>query len=482
MPQSLDVADIYDGPPSAFPNGCHIAEVEVDPDTGMTEVVKYTFVNDFGVVINPLLVDGQAHGGIVQGIGQALRESTVYDEDGQLLTGSYMDYAMPRAEDAPLFRHASHPVPATTNPLGAKGCGEAGCAGALPSVMNALVDALAEYGIQPHRHAGDAGAGVAGDPRGAGGVTLPSPPLLVISDRSQATRPLVEIAEAAFRGGCRWFSLREKDLPADERRELLRALVVLGHAYGATVMVHEDIAAAVATGAGGVHLPGGGDPKAARLLLPSGLIGVSAHSPLEAAAQLAAGADYATLSPIFLTRSKPGYGPAVGLDALERGGAARPRPGRRARRYRRGQSCRLSRFGRARHRGDGRDHARRRSRGSNPQPARRLPFALRVRLARERVEEPCSLRSAGRLIVAERQGSPDVQRCGARQRTEMQARTYIVTAALLLAGAAPASAQIPMAFLRIRAASDRFRPVASYQYPPILPVMAIRSCRLSCPT
>src|SRR3954452_17147723 len=147
LPQSLDVAEIYDGPPSAFPNGCHIAEVEVDPDTGIAEVVKYTFVNDFGVVINPLLVDGQAHGGIVQGIGQALRESTVYDEDGQLLTGSYMDYAMPRADDAPLFRHASHPVPATTNPLGAKGCGEAGCAGALPSVMNALVDALSEYGI-----------------------------------------------------------------------------------------------------------------------------------------------------------------------------------------------------------------------------------------------------------------------------------------------------------------------------------------------
>ncbi len=148
LPQSLDVADAYDGPPSAFPNGCHIAEVEVDPDTGMVEVVKYTFVNDFGVVINPLLVDGQAHGGIVQGIGQALREHTVYDEDGQLLTGSYMDYAMPRADDAPLFVHDFHAVPATTNPLGAKGCGEAGCAGALPSVMNALVDALSEYGIR----------------------------------------------------------------------------------------------------------------------------------------------------------------------------------------------------------------------------------------------------------------------------------------------------------------------------------------------
>jgi carbon-monoxide dehydrogenase large subunit len=147
LPRSLDVADIYDGPPSAFPNGCHIAEVEVDPETGIAEVVKYTFVNDFGIVINPMLVDGQAHGGIVQGIGQALLESTVYDAEGQLLTGSYMDYAMPRAGDAPLFRHASHPVPATTNPLGAKGCGEAGCAGGLPSVMNALVDALSEYGI-----------------------------------------------------------------------------------------------------------------------------------------------------------------------------------------------------------------------------------------------------------------------------------------------------------------------------------------------
>ncbi len=148
LPQSLDVANISDGPPSAFPNGCHIAEVEVDPETGVVEVVRYSFVNDFGVVINPLLVTGQAHGGIVQGIGQALREHTVYDEHGQLLTGSYMDYAMPRAEDAPLFTSASHPVPAKTNPLGAKGCGEAGCAGALPSVMNALVDALAEYGIR----------------------------------------------------------------------------------------------------------------------------------------------------------------------------------------------------------------------------------------------------------------------------------------------------------------------------------------------
>jgi aerobic carbon-monoxide dehydrogenase large subunit len=148
LPQSLDVALVADGPPSAFPNGCHITEVEVDPETGIVDVVRYAFVNDFGVVINPLLVNGQAHGGIVQGIGQALLERTVYDGEGQLLTGSYMDYALPRAEDAPLFRHEFHPVPAKTNVLGAKGCGEAGCAGALPSVMNALVDALSEYGIR----------------------------------------------------------------------------------------------------------------------------------------------------------------------------------------------------------------------------------------------------------------------------------------------------------------------------------------------
>ena len=114
----------------------------------MVAVVRYSFVNDFGTVINPLLVNGQAHGGIVQGIGQALREHTIYDEEGQLLTGSYMDYVLPRAEDAPMFTHQFHPVPATTNVLGAKGCGEAGCAGGLPSVMNALVDALSECGVR----------------------------------------------------------------------------------------------------------------------------------------------------------------------------------------------------------------------------------------------------------------------------------------------------------------------------------------------
>ncbi len=148
-PQSLDLAHVSDGPgASTYPNGCHVAEVEVDPDTGIVEVVKYSCVNDFGTVINPMIVEGQLHGGVVQGIGQALMEKTVYDSDGQLLTGSFMDYAMPRAADVPSFVLADHPAPATTNPLGVKGCGEAGCAGALTSVMNAVVDALSDHGIR----------------------------------------------------------------------------------------------------------------------------------------------------------------------------------------------------------------------------------------------------------------------------------------------------------------------------------------------
>jgi aerobic carbon-monoxide dehydrogenase large subunit len=147
VPRTLNVSHVFKGVPSAFPNGCHIAEVEVDPDTGAMDILKYTTVNDFGVLVNPMLVEGQAHGGIAQGIGQALLERVVYDEDGQMLTGSYMDYGLPRASDLPALGFESHPVPARTNPLGAKGCGEAGCAGSLPAVMNALVDALSEFGI-----------------------------------------------------------------------------------------------------------------------------------------------------------------------------------------------------------------------------------------------------------------------------------------------------------------------------------------------
>jgi thiamine-phosphate pyrophosphorylase len=150
---------------------------------------------------------------------------------------------------------------------------------------------------------------------------LPSPPLLVISDRGQARQPLAVIAAAAFAGGCRWFSLREKDLPAPDRRALLAELVALGRRYGAIVGIHDDIDAALIVGAGAVHLPGGSDPATARQRLPDALIGISAHTPAEAAAQLRAGADYVTLSPIFLTDSKPGYGPALGLDALTRAAA-----------------------------------------------------------------------------------------------------------------------------------------------------------------
>lgn len=131
----------------AFPNGCHVAEVEIDPDLGTVKFVNYVTVNDFGVIVNPLLVQGQAHGGIVQGIGQAIYEFVAFSEDGQLLSGSFQDYGLPRAEDVPSFEFASHPVPCKTNPLGAKGCGEAGCAGSLPAVMNAIVDALRPMGV-----------------------------------------------------------------------------------------------------------------------------------------------------------------------------------------------------------------------------------------------------------------------------------------------------------------------------------------------
>ena len=147
VPQSLDVSHISDNPPFSFPNGCHVAEIEIDPDTGTIEVVRYFMVNDFGTVINPMLVAGQAHGGVIQGIGQALMERTVYDPQGQPIAGSFMDYAMPRATDAPDFSIENHSVPCKTNRLGVKGCGEAGCAGALPSVMNAIVDALSTHGV-----------------------------------------------------------------------------------------------------------------------------------------------------------------------------------------------------------------------------------------------------------------------------------------------------------------------------------------------
>jgi aerobic carbon-monoxide dehydrogenase large subunit len=126
-----------------FPAGVHICEVEVDPDTGVTEIANYTCVDDFGNLINPMVVEGQVHGGIVQGIGQALTENCVYDSDsGQLLTGSYMDYQMPRAANVPSFNLGFTCTPCPTNPLGMKGCGEAGAIGSPPAVINAITDAL----------------------------------------------------------------------------------------------------------------------------------------------------------------------------------------------------------------------------------------------------------------------------------------------------------------------------------------------------
>jgi carbon-monoxide dehydrogenase large subunit len=146
-PSTLDVTHVTPAVPGTFPNGVHVAEVEVDPDTGAAQVVKYTAVNDFGTVLNPMLVEGQIHGGVVQGLGQALLEGVVYDDDGQLLTGSFQDYAMPRAHNAPAMTVANRGIPTRLNPVGAKGCGEAGFSGGLPTVMNALVDALSEAGI-----------------------------------------------------------------------------------------------------------------------------------------------------------------------------------------------------------------------------------------------------------------------------------------------------------------------------------------------
>ncbi len=147
FPDSLDTELVHETAPSSFPNGIHICEVEVDPETGFTRVDRYSVVDDFGTIVNPLLAEGQVHGGIVQGIGQALMEEVVYSDDGQLLTGSYMDYQLPRAVEIPDITFDDHPDPATSNVLGAKGAGEAGCSGALPAVMNAVIDALSEFGV-----------------------------------------------------------------------------------------------------------------------------------------------------------------------------------------------------------------------------------------------------------------------------------------------------------------------------------------------
>jgi carbon-monoxide dehydrogenase large subunit len=135
-------------PARSYPNGAHVAEVEIDPETGSVTVDRYTVVDDFGNLINPMLAEGQVHGGVVQGIGQAIQERVVYDENGQLLSASFMDYALPRADDVPMITFSTEPVPSTANPMGMKGCGEAGTVGALAAVSNAVQDALWERGVR----------------------------------------------------------------------------------------------------------------------------------------------------------------------------------------------------------------------------------------------------------------------------------------------------------------------------------------------
>jgi carbon-monoxide dehydrogenase large subunit len=137
----LDDSASFDSPPT-FPNGCHVVEVEIDPDTGRVEIVRYVIVDDVGTVINPMILDGQIHGGVAQGLGQALLENCVYDEQGQLLTATFSDYAMPRADDMPALDISFNEVPCVTNPLGVKGAGEAGTIGALPAIIGAISDAL----------------------------------------------------------------------------------------------------------------------------------------------------------------------------------------------------------------------------------------------------------------------------------------------------------------------------------------------------
>ena len=139
----LTATHAFTPPQATYPNGTHIAEVEIDPATGETRIVDYVVVDDFGATLNPLLLAGQVHGGTAQGIGQALMERAVYDLDsGQLMTASLMDYAVPRADEVPAIAFETRNVPCTHNPLGVKGAGEAGAIGSCPAVMNAIVDAL----------------------------------------------------------------------------------------------------------------------------------------------------------------------------------------------------------------------------------------------------------------------------------------------------------------------------------------------------
>jgi carbon-monoxide dehydrogenase large subunit len=144
----LEETSFYDPANFTYPSGTYVCEVEVDADTGAVEVLSLVAADDFGNVVNPMIVEGQVHGGLAQGIGQAMLEGCSYDENGQILTASYMDYAMPRAADLPSFvvDHSCN-TPCTHNPLGVKGCGEAGAIGSPPALVNAVIDALADHGV-----------------------------------------------------------------------------------------------------------------------------------------------------------------------------------------------------------------------------------------------------------------------------------------------------------------------------------------------
>jgi len=164
----LEETAFYDPKNFTYPAGCHVCEVEIDPETGVTEVVAFTAVDDVGRVVNPMIVEGQVHGGLAQGIGQALLEGAAYDDQGQLLSGSFLGYTMPRASDLPSFKVSTHATHCTHNPLGSKGVGEVGAIGSPPAVINAVADAIAHLGARVNRQPLSPGAIIAAIEEAAG--------------------------------------------------------------------------------------------------------------------------------------------------------------------------------------------------------------------------------------------------------------------------------------------------------------------------
>ena len=194
----LNAENDFETPDATYPYGTHLAVVEVDTETGLAKLVRHVTVDDAGTITNPLLVEGQVHGGIAQGVAQALFEEIAYDEDGNNVTGSLASYAIPSAGDLPTFETERTQTPTPRNPLGAKGIGEAGAIGSTPAVWNAVVDALSPPRRAQHRHAGHAAAGVAGDQRSSvsaavrasmSSVVVPTPRLALTAPGSSGSRP-----------------------------------------------------------------------------------------------------------------------------------------------------------------------------------------------------------------------------------------------------------------------------------------------------